>query len=357
VILFTQNKYFTSRKFVKRAVARTVRAVVGLILTAVVTAEAQTAPGSRAAGMAGAFVAVADDASAVYWNPAGLAFGPLFNLTVDFGRRTVPADGSTTLGPGSRGSAILAALGMPPVGISYYRLGVTEFGALLPAETGQLDRQEGWRSLRTLATTHVGFTVLQSIGSWLTIGATAKLVRGAAASAIVQDGTLPADELWERASRLETDGHTRGDVDAGAMVAFGTVRLGLVARNLTEPEFADDGGDLVPLGLERAVRVGGAWGPGWPGRTRLALAADADLTRRHEASGDRRDIAAGVESWWRDERLGFRGGLRASTVGEARPVAAAGISVGVRVGLFVDAHAAWGRGDDRGWGLGGRVVF
>src|SRR5690606_23301601 len=32
--------------------------------------------GERALGMAGAFVAVADDATAVHWNPAGLAAGP-----------------------------------------------------------------------------------------------------------------------------------------------------------------------------------------------------------------------------------------------------------------------------------------
>ena len=29
--------------------------------------------------MSGAFVAVADDATAVWWNPAGLATGPYFN--------------------------------------------------------------------------------------------------------------------------------------------------------------------------------------------------------------------------------------------------------------------------------------
>jgi len=31
-------------------------------------------PGARAAGMGEAFVGLADDATAVYWNPAGLAF-------------------------------------------------------------------------------------------------------------------------------------------------------------------------------------------------------------------------------------------------------------------------------------------
>ena len=41
--------------------------------------------GTRAAGMAGAFVGVADDASAAYWNPAGLAAGSYFSLVLDGG--------------------------------------------------------------------------------------------------------------------------------------------------------------------------------------------------------------------------------------------------------------------------------
>ena len=39
--------------------------------------------GTRAAGMGGAFVAVADDASATYWNPGGLALGRMFSAVVD----------------------------------------------------------------------------------------------------------------------------------------------------------------------------------------------------------------------------------------------------------------------------------
>jgi hypothetical protein len=57
--------------------------------------------GERALGMGGAFVAVADDSSGTWWNPAALATGPFVDLsagwarteraTADAGRaRTVP---------------------------------------------------------------------------------------------------------------------------------------------------------------------------------------------------------------------------------------------------------------------------
>ena len=39
--------------------------------------------GTRATGVAGAFVAVADDATAAYWNPAGLTTGGFFSMLVD----------------------------------------------------------------------------------------------------------------------------------------------------------------------------------------------------------------------------------------------------------------------------------
>jgi hypothetical protein len=38
--------------------------------------------GSRALGMGGAFVAVASDSSATWWNPAGLAAGQFVDLAI-----------------------------------------------------------------------------------------------------------------------------------------------------------------------------------------------------------------------------------------------------------------------------------
>jgi len=67
--------------------------------------------GVRAQGMAGAFVAVADDASAAWWNPAGLATSLKF------------ADLSTEVAEGGgRG----VALAFPSLGVSYYRLKISQ---------------------------------------------------------------------------------------------------------------------------------------------------------------------------------------------------------------------------------------
>ncbi len=81
-----------------------------------------TGPGSRAMAMGGAFIGVADDATAVYWNPAGLAMlnyddemaegiGPHVLLSARNNMLSVPADAtrSTTtsnFGPGFIGAVI-----------------------------------------------------------------------------------------------------------------------------------------------------------------------------------------------------------------------------------------------------------
>src|SRR5919206_1344466 len=94
-----------------------------LLLTTTVPAWAQgEAPaGARATGMGGAFVAVADDASAVFWNPAGLASGSYFSLALD-NNRLETAD--NTPFPHRR-SAFMLAIGAPAVGLSYFTTTVT----------------------------------------------------------------------------------------------------------------------------------------------------------------------------------------------------------------------------------------
>ncbi|MEZ5283327.1 MAG: hypothetical protein R2712_00690 [Vicinamibacterales bacterium] len=68
-------------------------------------------------------------------------------------------------------------------------------------------------------------------------------------------------------------------------------------------------------------------------------------------------MAAGGETWWLGQRLGLRAGLRASTLGEARPVGTFGVSAALRPGAFVEAHVARGARDERAWSIGARLTY
>jgi hypothetical protein len=306
--------------------------------------------GTRPSALA-AFVAVADDASAVAWNPSGLVGGPLFNLSIDLGQTTdKPSDAPVEGVTAGDGGTTLIALGTTPVGLAYYRIRTASFVVASPSVLEAADRQDRQVLVRTLVTSHLGATVQQSLGDYLTVGATIKLVRGSVGS-----GTVSAadwDAAFDGAEEVERQGTNRADVDLGAMFAAGRMRAGVVVRNTTAPSFGEDS-----VTLERHVRAGVAWADRWPGVSRTIVSVDADVTRVSYPAGERRDVAAGVERWLQGHRVGVRGGIRASTVGDARPVVSAGGSYAVRAGLYVDGFFAGGTHDHRAWGLAARVSY
>ena len=164
---------------------------IALLLGSASPAIAQTfeSVGTRAAGMGGAFVAVADDASAVYWNPGGLALGNMFTLVVDNG---VTSAHGKNLEPGSRdGSGFLLALGMPAMGLSYYRL---EVNSVKPSSLPTAEPLDGRQSpvrqaqLASLTTQNLGATLVQSLAPGIAVGTTLRFVHGLAAAAVVPDG-------------------------------------------------------------------------------------------------------------------------------------------------------------------------
>jgi hypothetical protein len=260
--------------------------------------------GVRAQGMAGAFVAVADDATAVYWNPAGLGTGDFVSVVVERSHVSLP-DGPGGEPRAMRTGAIL--IGTPPLGAGYYRLGSTHV---------------------------VPVTVVQSIGDHVNVGGAVKGVWG---------------------KGLDGATHAALDVDLGLMVRTEAWRAGLVVRNLTDPDFGPEviafgGGGF---GLERHARAGVAVFP----RDGLTIAADADLTALETAGGRWRAVAVGVEQRI-VPRVVARGGVRVQTIDGARPSASAGVSVEVRPTMWADVQATGG-GDDalRGWTAGLRIRF
>jgi hypothetical protein len=280
--------------------------------------------GNRASGL-GAFVAVADDASAVVWNPAGLINGPIFNILLDFGRTTGDRPQAGAPPRAGRFGHTFLALGVPPLGLSYSRGRETA----VELADGREDRQV---VVRSMVTSQLGVTVLQSVAEGLTVGGTLKLIHGS----------------------LNGEGRITGDVDLGAIYSARRMRAGIVARNVTTPTFE---AAAVEMTLDRHVRLGAAWGDSWPGTATTIVSVDADLTRVRHATGDRRDVAAGAERWFRAQRVAVRGGLRASTIDGARPVASVGGSISVRSGIYVDVAAARGRGNDARWSISARLMY
>jgi hypothetical protein len=322
------------------------RAVLALIIAhnaaGTVSAQSVEALGTRAAGMGGAFVGVADDATAVYWNPAGLVLGgAYFSLVIDSNQgKAEPGD----TGHAGRRSASIIALSALPVGLSYYRLTNTTLTPTADPGTVQLER---------LTTHHAGVTLVQSLTEHIAVGATLKWVRGYAAAGEVPDEDR--DDLLDGAGDLPDVSASRFDADIGVMALLGNIRAGLTVRNVTEPDFATTGADA--LTLRRQTRAGLSY-IGVPG---LIVAADFDLERSAGSLGEVRDVAAGVEAKL-VKRVSLRSGFRFNTLGDEPGGRATVYSLGGSVATFrsllVDAQVTLGsRAGDRGWGIAGRLVY
>ncbi len=333
-----------------------VSVAVGLLTGSASDLSAQTfeTVGVRAQGMSGAFVAVADDATASWWNPAGLATGSYLSAVLERGRTTEPAT-PTAEGPAARSTSSTFALAFPALGISYYRLRVSEIAP--PATTAvsseiRQDQRTSGTSVRAVAISQFGTTVGQSIGEHLVIGTTLKLLR---AGAVVASPI--GSDLLDEADAADVSRQMRADLDAGAMASFGHVRLGLTVKNIFEPSFGDEGADRLTLG--RQARVGLAVLSVPNGSMKgVTVATDADLTTTATAVGEVRHVAAGVEAWLAKGRLGVRAGASANTVGAARPAASAGVSVAVTPAFFVNASRTMGRDESvTGWSSSVSVSF
>ena len=287
--------------------------------------------GTRALGMGGAFVAVASDASATWWNPAGLAAGPFLDLTV-----ARASTGAGDRAPAWRDRTSWFAIATPPFGFGYYRFRLTDIQPFSPtdqAAAGREDRGVGIPA-RSLSASQLGVTVVQTVTSGIHAGSTLKYLRG-----------------------TPSGGDTQGrfDLDAGVLAIAGSLRVGAVVRNVTRPEFNAPG---AALRLPRQFRVGAAFDPERATGVPLTISLDADVRAYDTGTGERRVVAAGAEQWFKAKRFGVRGGGRFNTVGLQERSVTAGATVAVRSGLYVEGYVVrGGPADEQGWGLAARISF
>ena len=276
--------------------------------------------GVRAQGMAGAFVAVADDASATWWNPAGLATA---RNAVDF---------SGEVSEGGRGGV---ALGFPSLGLSYYRSKISKIqpsGSTAAVGSSRQDNGAAGTGVPSDETglSQFGLSLGQSITRHLVVSTTVKLVNA--------------------------QGDTRPDLDVGAMAAFGVVRFGVTIRDVRGPTF---GSGTEAIELERRARAGAAVvAEGRGALTGLVIAVDGDLNAAHVGGREEQEVAGGVETWWLGRRIGVRGGGGTNTAAGGGSFGAFGVTVVPYPGINLDGAVTRGTDSARDrWSFGIRLVY
>ncbi|HXD74644.1 MAG TPA: hypothetical protein VN628_12940 [Vicinamibacterales bacterium] len=281
-----------------RRLISTVVAFATIVFPRLTFAQRFDEAGVRAQGMAGAFVAVADDASATWWNPAGLATG----LSVaDF-----------SIAGGDQGNRQVA-FAFPSLGLSYYRYRIND-----------ISRKDNG------AVSQFGATFGQSIAPWLVVATTVKL--------------------------MNAQSDTQADLDVGAMASFGVMRFGVTVRDLRNPTF---GAGLDALEVSRRARAGAAVTvPGRGALDQFVFDVDGDLNKAIVAGREEQDVTGGVESWWLGRRLGIRGGGGTGTTGGGGSFGAFGLTVTPYPHLNIDGAVTRGADSARDrWSLGLRLTF
>ncbi|HWF84574.1 MAG TPA: conjugal transfer protein TraF [Vicinamibacterales bacterium] len=340
------------------AVPAALAAAVLVVSAAPARAQIFESVGTRAQGMGGAFVAIADDATATWWNPAGVAGGAYANAVIEYGQMQQPRNEHDASGQpvdAWRTRPRGFSLAFPALGLSYYRLSLSEMQPISPTAAGGVSRQDqGTASvrLRALVLDQFGATVGQSVGNHLVIGSTLKLVRGSVISALAGS----ADASLDAAQALNGSTETHVDLDLGAMATFGHFRAGATVRNVRAPEFGT-GDDR--MALARQARAGIAVVGRSPGLiNQIALAFDADLTKTMTAVGEERHVAGGIEAFTLKSHLGLRAGLSGNTIGAARVSPSVGASLGVRSSVYLEGQLTGGNDQARhGWGIDLRLTF
>ena len=305
--------------------------------------------GARAKGMGGAFVAVVDDATAYYWNPASLSF--LYQrgeMLFTAGRELVnrgqmvellsQADGYLSDYPSSLSpelADVIAGLSSPysslsggsgwswVVGGGGYSFGVL-YGsnALLypipdaerisgdPSSPDYIGNNETVLRYRGFKSKEYIFSLSLPLLPDLFFGANVKYIKGK--TYLLEERLLgeyetglSAKELYHRTftGRVEEEGSFSFDLGFLAILSP-RVRLGVVGKDVSKPSFKTALGDK--LVLKPRWRVGLAV----LATRSLTISCDYDITENRfgDVGPKMRELSFGAEKWFKGRTIAVRGG-------------------------------------------------
>ena len=227
--------------------------------------------------MGGAFTGVADDSTAFYWNPAGVAFGPFLSAGIYYGHGR-GQDESDRVGRLFEDRATGVSLEYTFMGVAF-----TQFRQSATADSGE----------RGLDTFDVAVSVLQSLPiDNLVVAGNVHYLSGTTSLG----GVLSGSNSW--------------DVDLGVMYERNRVfRAGVMLSHLREARF------VLPDDERLRVPRHARFGLSFRLPQSFLVAFDVDLSTQGSDSDTWREISLGAEKGF-GGRAFVRGGLRAE-VGSA----------------------------------------
>jgi hypothetical protein len=349
-----------------------------LIVTQSLYSQQFMTVGGRAAGMGGAYVAVADDLTAVYWNPAAAslinrnvtgAFAgadasdiggltDIINDMADFDLGVGDVEDPETVEDALDLLERLQAGGLRANGQGDWGFSLSSSGfafslmqlyystvypvVYMPDPTEVVDweeellNNESAINFRGLKTREFTMTSSRKLGTTVYVGSNLKYIqaRTYASEKGVFDG-------WGRVSLqdLVKDAFNENEVkDSAFGIDFGflflpmrNLRVGLVCRNLNSPSFNVEG-DREKIKLARQWRLGFAFGP----PSSYTLAVDLDLSDNiftEDYPAKNKELAIGFEKRFFRSVLGLRGGYNRK-IGDGENLNTYTAGLGAAVGAF-----------------------
>ncbi len=353
---------------------------------------------ARAAGMGGAFSAVVDDASGVYWNPAGLALIPAWSITMTLGQGwTVGDNVQDTLerihdmNPASDPTADYSKLIKDLNKLnefSWIHRGGNTFGFCAAHQNGALSIMgyDVFYVQPVVDTTNIdpdtslptsiqnNSTQLELSGysfqeyglsyAWLSMtkafafGITAKYVdiKGYdSLHSIWGLDSVQADDLFDVLDSAPDYTESEWGLDAGMLIRGAANRLSIVVRNLRK--YTIDISDDVSLEVKPEYRIGYAFVP----NDRFIFAVDYSLSKNRDPFGnklDGKDISMGFEGKFGEKKhVILRGGATIEPGGDMPVVYSGGFGLEFKYAKFDISYSTDQDGETKSVLTGMRFSF